>query len=170
MNSINKNKMKKIVILLLMVLVTNAFAQKPNLDMFIKQTCKKSLTVKKHFLGKFPVCGFDEVYFVEGFDAKKKLTQRYIVYHKNGNYVASNEFMYWCGEHPLIQYAHPRVSILETPNDVKNLSIKFIEKGMFLVTNVPLHAIKPEANTEVEMTFSSNVSFEDFMTQNTDCK
>ena len=167
--------MKKIFLIITLVLFNLClFAQLDSkLNIYVKQTFLKSSTTKIQLVGKFPKCGYNEVYFIQGYNKNKKLVERFLIYKKGVAYYKTNELIIWGANDYRVQYGIK--DSIEEKSDLKNFIVTF-KNGKFTFINKPqqvINAEKSENPTEeniVELPTSMNATFDEFLTQNDKCK
>ncbi|MCD1116816.1 hypothetical protein [Chryseobacterium turcicum] len=117
--------MKKITTIILLLFAIFLFGQNSitNVDSYIKHNFKKSTSYKKQVIKNIKNCNIKEIYFVEGFDSKKKLVERYIVFFKNNKFTKSNSFIYWAAQKHPVLYSHTEENSEESLEDIKTLKI-----------------------------------------------
>lgn len=125
------------------------------IDNYIHDNFTNSDSTKKQIIGKHLKCGYDEAYFIKGYNSKQEVIERAIVFKKNGNYYKSFDFFRWCASNSEVKYLY-KDSNTETLEDIKALRIDYHPNGKFYVINTQLFSksdLKEQPNGFWETTF-----------------
>ena len=105
------------------------------IDNFIEMNLSKSISNKKYQVGKNSqyTCGYDKIYFVEGFNADSEIKERFMIYIKDGVFIKSYEFIKWCS----IQVGYTnspefnnKIGQIEQDKAIENLNINYNEENL----------------------------------------
>lgn len=135
------------------------------IDNYIRDNFTISSSTKKQILGKNLKCGYEEVYFVKGYNTKQELVERNIVFRKNGVYEKSVAFFRWCANNDQVKYSYSNLDF-ETPEDLKTFIINYHPNGKIYIINATLLA-KKELKTDPDGIFET--TFESYLDQLVSC-